>query len=675
MNKIMEFVKKYNILILVILGFLVYFPSLFYDFVYDDNSLLLSNQYINGRVSVDFFDFFVPKLVMDAIYTPLTFIIYWSIIKIFGISSFIFHFVNIIFYVLSSIVIYFLLKRIVNNDLISFFAVILYIIHPCHIENTAWISGMGYNISVLFFFLSFLFFILAFDENKKLNYIYSILFYILAILSQPIAVTLPAILFLWVYCFRKERLNASIIYIFSYLPFLFIYLFLYRQTILTNGRFISIKYNILEKFSILGFDIFNSFIPINLCIIKSFPNLFFIIPLFIFIFFCVYLRNNRTFLFFIGFFIISILPYSNLFFSIEIAVSDRYLILSSISSCVLISYLSFYISEKFNEQKLIKNLSLLFFILLYLISFIIYLPIWKNDKNLWSYAYNINPNNINIDRAYSKVLIENKKYDEALVVIDKMIENNPACFDAYGMKIVILMNTNKINEALELSCKMQKMFPNEFKTYLYLFDIYMLMKNYDGALESLNLAEKKCKSNNLYKNNDLYVLATKKIKLDVILADSNGFIESLKIISNNFTLLKDNGAFSKILEKRDYKSREEICLNCLKRYNNRYSQSLIFLLSCLYIEEMYKDDASETMKSLLKDMDKAQEFTNKGDNNSAEKIYLSVISKNKYMYQAYYNLGILYLQTNKRENAKDMFRKILNINPNDEQIKKIYNSL
>ena len=99
MNKIMEFVKKYNILILVILGFLVYFPSLFYDFVYDDNSLLLSNQYINGRVSVDFFDFFVPKLVMDAIYTPLTFIIYWSIIKIFGISSFIFHFVNIIFWI------------------------------------------------------------------------------------------------------------------------------------------------------------------------------------------------------------------------------------------------------------------------------------------------------------------------------------------------------------------------------------------------------------------------------------------------------------------------------------------------------------------------------------------------------------------------------------------------
>ena len=99
-------------------------------------------------------------------------------------------------------------------------------------------------------------------------------------------------------------------------------------------------------------------------------------------------------------------------------------------------------------------------------------------------------------------------------------------------------------------------------------------------------------------------------------------------------------------------------------------------IRCPYPHARIKSvDASEVMKSLLKDMYKAQEFINNGDNNLAEKKYLSIISKDKYMYQAYYNLGILYLQTNRKEEAKDIFSKMLNINPNDEQVIKLLNGL
>ena len=45
------------------------------------------------------------------------------------------------------------------------------------------------------------------------------------------------------------------------------------------------------------------------------------------------------------------------------------------------------------------------------------------------------------------------------------------------------------------------------------------------------------------------------------------------------------------------------------------------------------------------------------------------------MYEAYYNLGFLYLQTNRQNKAKEIFEKMLKINPNDEQIKQLLNSL
>ena len=93
------------------------------------------------------------------------------------------------------------------------------------------------------------------------------------------------------------------------------------------------------------------------------------------------------------------------------------------------------------------------------------------------------------------------------------------------------------------------------------------------------------------------------------------------------------------------------------------------------MKETYKEESAKIMSSLLKEMDKAQESINKGDNNSSEKIYLDIIKKNKYMYEAYYNLGILYLQTNRQVEAKNIFNKILEINPNDEQIMQILLSL
>ena len=676
MSNILDFIKRYNILTLIILGFLLYFPSLFYDFVYDDISLLLSNQYLNGRISIHFFDFFKPGLIIEAIYTPLTFIVYWLIIKIFGFNSFVFHFINIFFYILSSIVLYYLLKKIINNDLIDFFAIVLFILHPCHIECTAWISAMGYNIASLFFFLSFLYFIIAFDENKKLNYIYSVIFYVLAILSQPIAVTLPLILFLWVYFFRKERLKESITYVASYIPFLFIYLYLFYITVNLEhlNRFTSLHHTFVEKISILGFDIFNSFIPVSLCPIQPIPNIYFIVPVLIFIFLFFYFIKDRTYTFFIIFGLISILPYSNIFFNIAIPLADRYLLLFSVFSCVFLAYFSYYIFTKFKTKILIKYLSFVFFILLFFFSFLFYLPNWKNERSLWIYAYSVNPNNILIARTYVDYLIFDKKYDDALVLADKIIEKYPNFFEGYEVKIRALIEMSLFKEALDICYKVKEIIPDNYENYLYFFNIYFYLQDYDKAIYFLNIAEEKCVKYNLLKNKNMESFAEKRVMLSYVEANPDKFIENFKILSNDFRLMKDGGDFSSILRYTDYKNRENICLNYLKS-NVEYSISVIRLLSCLYMKETYKENASQIMKSMLKDMSRAQEFMNKGDNISAEKIYLDVISKNKYMYEAYYNLGILYLQTNRQKIARDIFSQMLNINPNDEQVKHIYNSL
>ena len=305
----------------------------------------------------------------------------------------------------------------------------------------------------------------------------------------------------------------------------------------------------------------------------------------------------------------------------------------------------------------------------------IYLPIWKDDLALWNYSYKNNPSDINIKKMYSKYLILCEKYDEAIYLADEIIKYRPDLFEGYEIKILSLMKKNEIKKATDVCFIVKNIIPNDYMNYLYLFDIYFMQGDFENAYKSFAYAKTKAKEYNLYKNDKIDLFANKEIILSYVNVDIDSYIKNLQIISNNFRLLQDQGEFLEILNKDDYKSREEICLNYLKKYNSEYSRYVLNLLSCLYIKEIYKNNASIMMKSFFKDMNKAQEFINKGDKNSAEKIYLSIISKNKYMYEAYYNLGFLYLNINRPKESRKIFDEMLKINPNNKQIKQFIYSL
>ncbi len=675
MDKIFEYIKKYDILILVILGSLLYYPTLFYDFVYDDIPAVINNESLNGIKQINFFQFFIPKFVIEAVYTPITFIVYWLIIKIYGANAFAFHFINIFFYISSSIALLYLLKKIINNYSIAFFAVILYILYPCHIENTVWISAMGYNIATLFFFLSFLYFIIAFDENKGSNYIYSVVFYILAILSQPMAVTLPAILVLWVYCFRRERLKELIKYIFAYIPFLLIYLFLFRNNVSNSYRFSEqISHSFIEKLSVFGKYLVHSIFAFDLnpfyTNISSF-YIVFIIPFLCFLFVVIH-KKNKILEFLVGFYLISLFPYLGIFFDNVLLLSDRYLLLASVSSCILISMFCFWIFEKLKEKSLLKYMSFFIFIVLYFSLSLAYLPVWNNNSSFWSYSYeNSSKKDINISSSYGTILLNNGKFVEASNVGDELIKLSPKNKEGYILKIHSLLALNEIDKAIAVCSKFKEAMPESFESYLYFSDINFKLQNYDKSMEYLKEAHGKALKYASYTAFDNKLFTDRMMRLYYVNSDSNKFIESLEESSRQFKLLNDNGEFSKILKEKKYSDREEICLNYLKRNNSEYSRYILMLLSCLYMKETYKEDAPQVMRELLKEMNKAEEFIKKGDNKSAENIYLSIISKNKYICEAYYNLGFLYLRINRQIEANKIFNKILEINPNDDQIKQI----
>ena len=689
MNKIGEYIKKYDILIFIVLIFLLYFSTLFYDFIYDDLLLLLQNNYLNGRYHINFIDFFKPNFVMEAIYTPLTFMVQWLIIKLFGSNSFAFHFINIIFYILSSIALFYLLKKIISNYYISFFAVILYILHPCHIENVAWAAAMGYTIASIFFFLSFIYFISAYDEDKKLNYVFSVVFYILAILSQPVAVVLPALLLAWAWCYRKQDFLK--IFKLSLFHFLFCVIYLILFKIVFNARFGTITrflYNadytdvfhmsFLNRLAVLGKYLFLSFFPFNLVPIYPLPLNIYCILTICFIFFLIYIffyNKSSNILFFSLWFVISIVPYACIFFY-SLPMANRYLLLSSISSCVLLSYLSFFIFEKFKERHLIKYLSFIIFSCIYFLSFFFYVQVWKNEDIFWAYAYKTNPS-FTITYNYSLNLINKREFLKALKISEFMIykhsknsvfSNNP---EFYEVKVKCLMSMNKIDQAIETLNVAIKKVPDFYRWDFYLFDVYFYLTDFDklnNVFDKIDKLDKK-----IFLRNDSDLLEQLKMMFYYTNADTVNYIKSFSLMTNNFD--KFPTYFRNGIENNT-PDLDKLCLKYINEFpNSNQRKNVMILLNSIYINECYKDKAGIKIKYFLKQMFNANKFLLNNDFLKAEEIYRDIIDKDKYMFEAYFKLGEIYIKTNRVNEAKQVYEKLLLITPSDKNVSEFVNYL
>lgn len=673
MNKIFEFIRKYDILILIILGILLYFPVFSFGFIgLDDTSfLVVKNQYLNGKVALNFFDFFKPKFVVEAVYIPFTFIIYWVVINFFGQNASALHFANIFFYLLSCVALLILLKKIIKNDFISFCATLLFLIHPIHVEYVVWIATLGYNIASFFAFLSMIFFISAFDENKKLYYIFSSIFYLLSVLSQPATVVFCVFPIIWVYFFRKEKFLNSIKYFIPNCLISVVYIYLSYMTMETV-RFNRLSYSFLEKLQIFGRYLINSFFPIFQMPIYSLPSIWYLIPLCILIIIFVLIKKydlvkNYNQLYFWGlWYIISILPYSHFIYTIETPITDRYLMLPSVTSCVALSYLCVFIFNKLKNSNLLRFFIPSVFYIFYLISSILYMPVWKDSKFFWNYAYNMNQ--IDTSSGFATfILLTEGRFQEAIVIADELIDKKPKSYDGYDIKIQGLIGLLEFKKALDVCIECKNIKPNYYKVYIHFFTSYFNMGDYDKAEESLVNAEKLYKEYNYTKEDYTKTFLDKKIMLAYCKVESKKFFNALLICQDKDI---DNLLQSFSSKSFKYEQKEKLCLEFLRNYpKNKYLSYVLMLLNTLYMENKYKDNAFNEMNNISRDMIKGASLINSNKLDEAEKIYLSVLERDKYIYNAYSNLGLIYIKTGKKDKAVNILNNALEINPNDEKIK------
>ncbi len=184
-------------MILASITFLVYSRSLFLDFTkLDDSIFIVENARYNsdpGNVAVSFRrGLFNPT--KDAYYRPLFLVDFIIESRFFGIKPAGYHFTNLLFHIISVILLFLFLKRLKIPPADSFLLSMLFAVHPVLTQAVAWIPGRNDMLLMIFFLASFILLLKYLGKPGPGKLFLHALFFLAALFTKETAVIIPVIM-------------------------------------------------------------------------------------------------------------------------------------------------------------------------------------------------------------------------------------------------------------------------------------------------------------------------------------------------------------------------------------------------------------------------------------------------------------------------------------------------
>jgi len=547
-NKKNQFLDKplYIYLLLFISCLLVYFNSFQNELIYnwDDAGYILKNPYIDSLSWQNIKDIFSNFYFSN--YQPLTLIVYAIIFKFVGTKVFLYHFVQFIFHVLNTFLVYKFISLLQNKKWISIGVALLFAVHPMHVESVAWISEMKDVLYTFFFLLALItyhYYVNRPDKKTKW-YLWTIFLFILSLLSKPSAVIFSVVLLAMdLYYERLWRWRTWI----EKIPFFLLSLGFGIITILAQEGAIQELGPVLKGYERALIVIYSYilylwkfFLPINLSAAYPYPikdggvlpTEYFIIPI-AFIALCVIvylLRKNKKFIWGILFFTINLLMVIQIIPVGGMIASERY---------TYIPYIGLSFSALTLMEKYIKNIKLNYVILGIIVVIFTFLAhqrtyYWRNGDVLFSdvlnkyprYAYGYNNRGflywdhyaidiykdnpqmkekyvekalqdftkaINLDYTYAEpflnrgILYYNTgRPDQALADFNRFLELKPDNPDGLLNRANTLSTLGRFKEAIPDYNKYLTIKNDDPKAYMWRGIAYFNIQNYDSAIIDFN---------------------------------------------------------------------------------------------------------------------------------------------------------------------------------------------
>ena len=201
------------LLALIVLTFTVFAPVRTHGFLqFDDAAYVTENAHVKAGLTLDGLRWALTTPYAGN-WHPLTWASHMADVELFGLDAGWHHLTNLWLHLLTTALLFRLFTRMTGSIGASAFVAAMFAVHPLHVESVAWVAERKDVLSGLFWVLTLGAYVAFTRRPHRLRYLWLVVCFGLALLSKPMAVTLPFVLLLldvWPLA-RWRGLRASMI--------------------------------------------------------------------------------------------------------------------------------------------------------------------------------------------------------------------------------------------------------------------------------------------------------------------------------------------------------------------------------------------------------------------------------------------------------------------------------
>jgi hypothetical protein len=453
--------KAAAVLILIIIGIITYANSLSGDFVWDDKMLIQGNEHIKSFA-------FIPQVFKEDLfhmgssstgyYRPLQVVSYMCDHLLWGMEPIGYHLSSLILQIANSILVFFLCVLIIGSLWQSFFVAAIFLVHPAFVPVAGYISGRADLLAMFFTMLSVYLTIKYLAAGRGvIGLIAALFFYVLAILSKEYYLIAPGFILLYMFSFNDKSKpdNFSKTHVAGLMFIGIIYLAI-RATILNFHQSMGViaEQPFLSRLAIFPY-IFAKYIltlifPVGLgmekkLVYSSFGEarfvLSYIVPIAVaWALYYLYKNGDRKKFFFLGWFVVGILPLTNLVVPLKAFMADHWTYLASFGAFGFLVLSVSDICDMARDKITSRNLKMLIGIAVVAILSSMTITengYWKNEETFFKRTLVTSPKSGRAHYNMGKVWAENGDMEKAIGSYTTAIKESDSppgyMFDARGM--------------------------------------------------------------------------------------------------------------------------------------------------------------------------------------------------------------------------------------------------
>jgi protein O-mannosyl-transferase len=262
---------RFSLFLLILVTFVLYFRTISLDYTkLDDSIFIVENARFNSDAHnlATAFQRGLFNPTKDAYYRPVFLVDFIIESRFFGIRPAGYHFTNVLFHIISVVLLFLFLRKIKIPEVDSFLLALIFAVHPVLSQAVAWIPGRNDMLLMIFFLSCFILVIDYLEKPGSFKFIFQFFFLVLALFTKETAIIIPVIMggVLWLYL--KYSWKKILFPVISWITAIGLWLFI-RSTATLSGEWFSLSVMLqagLSRLIVVVQYLGKIFLPFNLTV-------------------------------------------------------------------------------------------------------------------------------------------------------------------------------------------------------------------------------------------------------------------------------------------------------------------------------------------------------------------------------------------------------------------------